>query len=197
MPASAASSRFLRNVPVLADLGDGLLDRLASEATDVVVRAGEWLLREGDEADSLFIVRSGRVEIIDEGPPAALIRVLRRGDVVGELALLRRGVRSTSVRARRDTELVRLTRTAFEHLIEEAPSFALGLTRSLGAQLAASRTPVAVPAPPQAIAIVGLDPAAHVAQVTERLRSELAHFGSVEVLDGGDVGTIERAERDS
>jgi NTE family protein len=82
---------FLRNVPVLAGLSDELLGRLAGRVRDVSVRAGEWIMRDGDPADSIFIVCSGRVEVIDEGPPEALIRVLRRGDVLGELALLRRG----------------------------------------------------------------------------------------------------------
>ncbi len=115
------SVAFLRNVPVLAGLSDELLERLAGEVEEVQVRAGDWILREGETADSLFIVRSGRVEVIDEGPPEALIRVLRRGDVLGELALLREGTRSASARARRDTELLELGRAPFEALIQEAP----------------------------------------------------------------------------
>ncbi len=102
-------------------------------------------MREGEHADSVFIVRSGRVEVVDEGPPEALIRVLRRGDVLGELALLREGARSASVRARRDTELLELGRARLRGADPSAPSFALGLTRAMGAQLAASRTPVAAP----------------------------------------------------
>ena len=70
------------------------------------MRAGEWMMREGEAADRMFIVASGRVEVIDEGPPEVLIRVVRRGDMLGELALLQAGTRSASVRARRDTELL-------------------------------------------------------------------------------------------
>src|SRR5581483_10753607 len=118
-----ANSRFLRNVPVLAGLSDELLDRLATEVSAVHVAAGEWILREGDAADSLYIIRSGRVEVVAEGPPETLIRVLRRGEVLGELALLRQGTRSASARARRDIELLELQRSAFEGLIQTAPSF--------------------------------------------------------------------------
>src|SRR4029077_3135655 len=121
------TSAFLRNVPVLAGLSEELLDRLAKEVGERRVHAGEWIMREGESAESAFIVRSGRVEVIDEGPPVALIRVLRRGDVLGELALLREGARSASARARRDTELLELSRAGFEALIQDAPSFALGL----------------------------------------------------------------------
>ena len=128
---------------LLAGLDDELLARIEQQVESVHVRAGDWVLRRGERADCLYILRSGRVEVIDEGPPEVLIRVLRRGDVLGELALLGEGVRSASARARRDTELLRLSRDTFEGLITEAPSFALALTRAMGAQLAASLAPLA------------------------------------------------------
>jgi predicted acylesterase/phospholipase RssA/CRP-like cAMP-binding protein len=191
------SVAFLRNVPVLAGLSDELLGRLADELEEVHVPAGEWIMRQGEAAESLFIVRSGRVEVIDEGPPEALIRMLRRGDVIGELALLREGTRSASVRARRDAELLELGRAAFEALIQEAPSFALGLTRAMGAQLAASRMPVVAATPPRTIAIVGLDETAPAAEVADELADALAAHGSVARLDAGELSTIDRAERDT
>ena len=138
---------FLRNVPVLAGLSDELLERLAGEVREVRVPAGSWIMREGDRAESMFIVSGGRIEVVHEGPPEILLRVLRRGDVLGELALLRDGVRAASARAQRDTELLELGRAEFEHLIEHAPEFALGLTRAMGAQIAASRSPVVAEEP--------------------------------------------------
>jgi predicted acylesterase/phospholipase RssA/CRP-like cAMP-binding protein len=191
------AAAFLRNVPMLAGLSDELLERLAGEVKEVHVPAGGWILREGEVADSVFIVRAGRVEVIDEGPPEALIRMLRRGDVLGELALLREGTRSVSARARRDTELIELGRGSFEALIQEAPSFALGLTRAMGAQLAASRTPVVAATPPQTIAVVGLDHAVPVAEVAQELADALADHGSVALLSDGVLATIDQAERDA
>src|SRR5947209_18768546 len=191
------TAAFLRNVPILAGLSDELLEDLATGVGEVEVRAGEWILREGEVADSVFIVRSGRVEVLDEGPPEALIRMLRRGDVLGELALLREGTRSVSARALRDTELLELGRAAFEALIQAAPSFALGLTRAMGAQLAASRTPVAAATPPQTIAVVGLDREVDVDEVAEGLADALAAHGSVARLSAGTLATIDQAERDA
>jgi NTE family protein len=191
------AAAFLRNVPVLAGLSEELLERLADDVEEVRVRAGDWIMREGEAADSAFIVQSGRVEVIDEGPPEALIRVLRRGDVLGELALLREGTRSASSRARRDTELFELSRAGFEALIQDAPSFALGLTRAMGAQLAASRTPVAAATPPRTIAVVGLDAGAPIAEVAEDLADALTVHGSVARLSMGELAAIDQAERDA
>jgi NTE family protein len=187
---------FLGNVPIFAGLSDELLQRLASEVREVRVRAGEWIMRAGETADSLFIVCSGRFEVIDEGPPESLGRVLRRGDIFGELALLLEGTRTASVRARCDAELLEIGRDGFEALIQEAPSFALGLTRALGAQLAATRMPVVAPMLPQAIAVVALDAGAPSAEVAEWLADALAAHGSVARLSAGELASIDRAERD-
>jgi NTE family protein len=191
------TAAFLRNVPVLAGLSDELLERLAGQANDVRVRAGTWVMREGESADSMFIVRSGQLEVIEEGPPETLIRVLRRGDVLGELALLRDDTRSASVRARRDAELVELGRAEFEALIKEVPSFALGLLRAMGDRLAASRTSVVAAAPPRTIAVVRLDPAVPTAQVVDTLAHAALSYGSVARLAGGGVPAIDQAERDA
>ncbi len=191
------AAAFLRNVPVLAGLSDELLEDVASQVSEVHVRAGDWILREGEAADSVFIVRSGRVQVVDEGPPEALIRVLRRGDVLGELALLHEGTRSVSARARRDTDLLELGRGPFEALIQQAPSFALGLTRAMGAQLAASRTPISAATPPQTIAVVALDQSVSAADIAERLADALGVHGSVARLDAGELATIDQAERDA
>jgi predicted acylesterase/phospholipase RssA/CRP-like cAMP-binding protein len=191
------AAAFLRGVPVLSGLSEELLERLATQVRELKVRAGDWIFREGELAESMFIVNSGRLEVIDEGPPEAMIRVLRRGDVLGELALLRQGTRSASVRARRDAELLELGRAEFESLIEEAPSFALGLTRAMGAQLAASRSPVVVATPPRTIAVVGLDRGAAAEEAAERLADGLEAHGSVGRLSGGDLATIDQAERNA
>lgn len=188
---------FLRNVPVLRGLSDELLERLAREVGEVHVAAGDWIMREGDAAESLFIVRGGRVDVIHEGPPEMLVGVLRRGDVLGELALLREDTRFASARARRDTDLLELGRAAFEALIRETPSFALGLTRQMGAQLAASRAPMAAAIPPRTIAVVGLDAAASHAEVAEGLADALATHGSVARLSAGELAAIDQAERDA
>ena len=53
--------------------------------------AGDWLFREGDPGDALYVLRSGRLEIVHEaGGNQIVIRTLPSGGVLGELALLTR-----------------------------------------------------------------------------------------------------------
>lgn len=194
---STIPASLLRNVPVLAELPDELLDELVQQLARVQVRAGRWIMREGEVAESVYIVAGGRVEVLDERPPETLIRVLRRGAVLGELALLREGTRSASARARRDTELLELPRAAFEALIQRAPSFALGLTRAMGAQLAASHTPVAYAPAPHTIAVVGIDQRVPVEEAAAELADALEAYGSVARLDSGELAAVDQAERDA
>ncbi len=65
----------------------------------------------------------------------------------------------------------------------------------MGAQLAASRTPVAAATPPQTVAVVGLDRGVSVREVAERLAGALASHGSVVQLGTGDLAAIDQAER--
>jgi CRP-like cAMP-binding protein len=55
------ATALLRNVSVFSGLPDELLERLAAQVGEVHVRAGEWIMREGDAAQSLFVVCSGRL----------------------------------------------------------------------------------------------------------------------------------------
>ena len=182
---------------MFAGMPDELLAHLAAEVTEVRFEAGEWVMREGDPAGSVYIVRSGRLDVIDEGPPETTVRTLHRGDVLGELALLSSDERSASVRARRDVALLEIGREAFENLVNEAPGFALGLARSMGAQLAVSRAPLAIATPPRTIAVVGLDPAAPTSEVADGLAAALGAFGSVADLASGGIETIDQADRDA
>jgi NTE family protein len=187
----------LRRVPLLDGLPDEQLEALARQLTERRVLAGEWILRQGDAATSMFIIRRGHAEIVNEGPPERVIRVLRRGAVLGELALLAGGTRSASARARQDTELLELERSAFEQLILEAPSFSLGLIRSLGTQLAETRAEERRATPPRSVAVLGLDGAAPVAEVADGIAAGLRNHGSVALLREGELSTIEQAERDT
>ena len=102
--------------PMLAGFSGEVGARLTSEPERLELEAGEWLFREGDQADSAYLIRSGRVEIVAEHPTEVVLRQVKRGALVGELALLMHGIRSSSARACRDTELTRLTREQFEEL---------------------------------------------------------------------------------
>ena len=89
--------------------------RSRGSRSDVSLRRDEWLFREGDHADGVYVVRVGHLEVIRDGPDAhETVNTLTRGAVLGELALLSDSHRSASIRALRDTELLQIERTHFD-----------------------------------------------------------------------------------
>lgn len=179
---------FLRSVPIFAALPEPTLQRLSERARWVEVPAGDWLFREGDGGGGLFVLRSGRLEVVREaGDAEVIIRALSPGAVLGELAVLTGEPRSASIRARRDCRLLEVPSEAFLQLLQSDPDFATALTRTLATQLQASRavTLPTEPVPP----VIGVVPVGvegvQVAQLAEEL---LDRFG------GGDVKLLNAEE---
>lgn len=89
------------------ELGDLL--RLAGHRLRVA--PGECLIREGDVADAIYFIESGRFEVLkqsDQGSDQHVIGETLPGAVVGEVALLDRGRRSASIRATEDSTALML-----------------------------------------------------------------------------------------
>ncbi|HEV7886624.1 MAG TPA: patatin-like phospholipase family protein [Acidimicrobiales bacterium] len=168
--ADAADEDFLRQVPLFADLSDAQRSRVLAAAETVQIPAGGWLFKAGDPGDALYVVRHGRLEVVRDD---VVIRVLGAGAALGELALLTEGDRSASVRARRETEVLKVARAEFTSLLTGDPAFAVALTRTLGDQL--QRTAVAAaPATRSATVITVVALQAHMQLATARLVDKLA-----------------------
>jgi CRP-like cAMP-binding protein len=102
------------------------LAALLSEGSERTAAAGEVLVREGAEAGSLFLIRSGTV-VVSRG--AKRLDSLGAGDVLGELALIRDGHRSASAIVEEEAELVVVPASAVRRLMDERPSLAAALGR--------------------------------------------------------------------
>ena len=197
MSTTGVSSSTLAGVPLLAGAGAEALEALAADAYPRRVLAGEWLIREGDDAEDLYVVLRGRLRAV-AGVDAdrRTLRVLGPGAAIGELALLTGSVRSASVQAVRDSTLLQLGRGRFVELMERDPHFAAAVARELAAQLQLSGGLAAPPTRPALIALRRLDPGVPLEAVASSLARALSAYGPVEVLEADAAGTsaVERAE---
>ena len=188
-PVARPQSRadFLALVPILAGLESWLRHAIAARARATQVEAGEWLFREGDRAEALFVVRAGRLEVVEEAT-GAVLRQLGRGDVIGELALLTDSLRSASVRAVRTSDLLEIDRANFDVLLKSSPALSLALTRELAEQLRATGAPAPTARPrPVTVALVALDDGAPLTTLAARMFDALNETLPTALLDGSEV----------
>lgn len=184
-PRAETTAGFLAQVPMFGKLSPALRDRIAADAGAMHLKAGEWLFREGDEANCLFVVRAGRLEVVNERADGSVLRVLGRGSALGELALLTSSPRSASVRAARDSDLIVIDREPFARMLEQTPEAALALSRVLAEQLRASRGMIATARPrPSTVALLPFGDGIPVDDIARRLSHALSRYGLVAALDG-------------
>jgi predicted acylesterase/phospholipase RssA/CRP-like cAMP-binding protein len=194
----------LASVPLLAGLDHDALAGIAAASRRVEVDAGTRLFGEGEPADALYVVLSGRLRAVTgAGEDERVLREMSAGSAVGELALLTGGTRSASIVAVRDSVLLAVDRRWFEALLAERPGAALGVARELARQLQASGGVATPSARPCLFAFGALDNDVRLARLVQGLADRLAAWGPVAVLDGTEghpddaAGRVDRAERAS
>ncbi len=85
---------------------------------------GEYVFREGDPADEMYLILSGQVAIIKDTSEQPLVLGYRGADeMIGEIALLHEGVRTASALTIEPTTLLCISRTDFWDLFDAQPAF--------------------------------------------------------------------------
>lgn len=95
---------------------------------------GEALFRQGEIGTSMWIVVNGRLQIVVDAAgngEEKIIGEIGAGETVGEFALLTDDVRSASIYASRDTDVVEITRPVFEDLTREHPQAMAEIARMI------------------------------------------------------------------
>ena len=100
-----------------------------------LVKAGDLIFREGDEAHELFVIKSGQVRIQLGN---RTLTELRADDIFDEMALIDNEPRSATAVAITDVELVPVTEKQFLFLVGQTPYFALKVMRVLAQRLRAT-----------------------------------------------------------
>ena len=110
-------------------------DRIAlAEVIDSkTVLAGETLFQTGEPGESLFVVRSGEIELFikDTAGQKIILTVARSGDMFGELSLLDSGPRTATAVGLSDTQLLVLDREDLLLLFQRRPDSALHMLAAM------------------------------------------------------------------
>ena len=103
----------------------------------VEYKKGEIIYQEGQEADSFYVVVSGRFEgSLSVQDRKKVVAYLRRGDYFGEMSLLTNAPHSVTIRSLSDSLLLELKKDDFKKIIEHNAAVALEMSRRLSSRLA-------------------------------------------------------------
>ena len=91
--------------------------------------AGDKIFVQDDEGGSMYVVRSGRVNIMTR--TALVLESVGANGMFGEMALIDGSPRSATAVASEPTEVAPINRAAFAHLVRQDPEFALRVMRIL------------------------------------------------------------------
>jgi signal transduction histidine kinase len=126
----------LRLTPLFGGLPDDQLDRLADMGEIVDLQPGDALIREGDEADALYVVLDGELDVTKRSNRTDIpVARVGPGSLQGEIAALEGGRRLASVTAATRAEVLRIPVGAIRQLLDAGPDVALAVIRTAVSRL--------------------------------------------------------------
>src|SRR5215475_2777303 len=130
--------QFLKNVRLFSELSPESLMKLGSCLKIAEFPPSEVIVREGAPGVSMYIIKSGLVEVRKKDPATGIdfmVAQLGEGAAVGEMSLLTGKPRSATVTTAQPTVVFTLTRSDFRNLLTQHPEISLGLARILAERL--------------------------------------------------------------
>ncbi len=142
MPGSIQA--FLRSNPLFAGLPARELDALAAVAREETCRPREYVFMEGDRAEWLCLVKSGRVKILrhSRAGKEVVLELLGAGEIFGGVAVLERRPYPATAQATEPSVIVKIPADALVALAERHPSLIREMALLIGRRLRAAHDSV-------------------------------------------------------
>jgi predicted acylesterase/phospholipase RssA/CRP-like cAMP-binding protein len=169
---------------IFGELDDAARAEIHSQLSWLHLNGGDVLFHGGDAGDALYVVLQGRLQAVRETKDGGteVVTEIGRGETVGEMALLTGEQRTLTVRAIRDTDLIRFAEAGFRALLERRPRALLPMLRTMARRLRATGERAAAAAPTTAITVAPVGGLA-LRPFLDALLGEQREHGRVLVLD--------------
>jgi CRP-like cAMP-binding protein len=115
-------------------MSDDFLGLFGGDADGVTLSPGQTLFEKGEAAHTLYVVKSGEVQILDGNH---VFETLGPGDILGEMGIVDGGTRSATVRAIAPSVVIPVDEKRFLFMVQQTPFFALRVMRVMSARLRA------------------------------------------------------------
>lgn len=168
---------------------DEILQNLENNVDWVTLERGEVLFRQGEHADSAYVLVSGRIEvsITDDKGMSRVVGQIAKGDIAGEIALITEQDRTATLTALRDCELFRLPRELFTQVSERYPQIMLSIYQTIFDRFSSNVTGSVFHTPSPNIAMLSASSEFLLSDFIGELMSAMAPYGRVEHLSSESV----------
>ncbi|MCI0400362.1 MAG: cyclic nucleotide-binding domain-containing protein [Gammaproteobacteria bacterium] len=136
-PKAIASSNYpevlglLRGVRLFRGLTEIEIDTIPQWTEVIECEPGQFIFKEGQVGDFLYVLLEGRVEIfiVNDFGKVITLEVLARGEYFGEQALLPDGpgLRNANARTDEDAKLIKIPKSAFVSILKRDPKLSKAL----------------------------------------------------------------------
>jgi CRP-like cAMP-binding protein len=126
----------LQRIPMFRSIDPAKLKLIALASQRAAYRVGDRLLKEGDRADSVFIILEGRARVLrNDGEEDLTIAEVGDGAVVGEMGVVLDRPYSGTIIAETPLTALRIDKRTFLDLLNQVPQLSLALIRELAGRL--------------------------------------------------------------
>jgi len=164
---------------------DTFLQLMLKHLTWVQVRSGEVLFHQGDADQTLYIVVGGRLRVLrkDAFGETRALGDMRRGETLGEMALITGEPRTATIVAVRDSILVGLSRAGYEQVISGYPLVSIRVAQFIIERIRPTASKLRSWARPSIVAVVPATSGFGSAAFVDKLIPGLKRYGTVAKLD--------------
>lgn len=122
----------LKDIELFKGLNDEEIEKIKNEGELWNIKKGEILVKEGEEGDSLYIILEGSFLVLSKDN---VIKVLKEGEIVGEIAIILGGKRSATCKAIEDSVIFRMKKEVFFRFTEKHPETGIKILKMLTLRL--------------------------------------------------------------
>lgn len=192
---------FLRQVSLFSGLDNYALERLVAMSTELELQPGEYLMREDEMGDSMYIIIEGTLQVRKKAGDSEVVLAERKpGEVIGEMSVLDQAPRYASVLALTKARVLQIDQETFMALLDWSPSAARAVLKTFAQRIRSSQ---ALMQQREKMASLGTlsagiahelnNPAAAVKRGASQLRDDLGRLEQLTIrLDGLDVPPAQR-----
>ncbi|WP_027487777.1 cyclic nucleotide-binding domain-containing protein [Allorhizobium undicola] len=128
--------QLLRKVPFFERVDPCKLKLLAFASQRVSYSRGDLVFEQGDGGDAAYIIIEGQVDLIAHSPAGDIkIGEASCNSIIGEMALLCDGPRTSSARAATDVEVLRISKDCLSKVMANNPRVSVEISRALAERL--------------------------------------------------------------